>query len=391
MRGAPDPVSVRPVNRPRPADALLAAAAVVAGQLEVWLLEVWRGPRPVDALAALVAGGALAWLPSAPVAALLVALTAYSADTLAFGSPASITQFFGLFAGTLVVAARGGDRRWAVVPCLVAGLVLTNLRDPDPRSVGDWVFPFIFFGVAWLVGHTLRRRSRETEAAVARASRLEREREALAQAAVLDERVRIARELHDIVAHSISVIVVQAAGGRAALAREPARARAAFDAIEATGSQAMVEMRRLLGVLRTVGEASLLTPQPGLGQLEALAERAREAGLEVETAVTGVPPPLPAGLDLSAYRILQEAVTNAIKHAGRARVRIAVAHLPGRLDLSVEDDGAGGGGVRATGEGAGHGIVGMRERAELYGGTVEAGPAPGGGFRVSATIPTEAT
>jgi signal transduction histidine kinase len=199
---------------------------------------------------------------------------------------------------------------------------------------------------------------------------------------VADERARIARELHDIVAHAISVIVLQARGGRRALATDPDEAIEALIAIEATGSQALDEMRRLMDVLRPADESPMLTPQPSLGDLDGLVRQIRDSGLPVELVTEGESIELPAGIDLTAYRIVQEALMDALRHAGHASARVTVRFDDSGLEIEVTDSGT----VAGSGRN-GHGLVGMRERVSLYGGSVEAGPKPGGGFRVLARLP----
>jgi signal transduction histidine kinase len=218
-----------------------------------------------------------------------------------------------------------------------------------------------------------------------RARQLERQREEKARTAVAEERGRIARELHDVVAHSVSVMVVQAQAGQRLLA-DPDLAGGAFRAIEASGREALVELRRLLGILRTGAEQPAIGPQPGLGSLGVLLEQVREAGLPVELRVEGEQVQLPPGVDLAAYRIVQEALTNTLKHAGSARAEIIVRYGPSAVELEVLDDGRG---APAATNGSGHGLIGMRERVALYGGRLEAEPRKAGGFAVRARLPLE--
>jgi signal transduction histidine kinase len=257
-----------------------------------------------------------------------------------------------------------------------------------PRSIGDagtLVIDGLLMVAAWWLGDGTRRRLEAVAAAQQRAAELERARGELARRAVTEERLRIARELHDVVAHSMSIIAVQSGVGAHVLDSQPEEARKALAAVEATSRQALVEMRRLLGVLRQEAEPrGSLAPAPGLAELEALAAEVARAGVRVEVRIEGTPAELPAGLDLTAYRIVQEALTNVVRHAGPSTARVAVRYGPGQVAVEVVDDGKGG----DPGEG-GHGISGMRERAALYGGTLEAGPLPGGGFRVAATLPLE--
>jgi signal transduction histidine kinase len=209
----------------------------------------------------------------------------------------------------------------------------------------------------------------------------QRERDVAARQAVADERARIARELHDVVAHSVSVMVVQAQAGPRLIA-DPEGARGAFRAIEQSGREALVELRRLLGVLRATGPAAD-APQPGLGSLQSLVDQVREAGLRVDLRVEGDPVQLPAGVDLSAYRIVQEALTNTIKHAGAAEAEVLVRYGAGALDLEIVDNGSG---PAANGH-QGHGLIGIRERVALFGGEMQAGARDGHGYAVRARLP----
>jgi signal transduction histidine kinase len=278
----------------------------------------------------------------------------------------------------------------------LAGLAATELLLglvwlARPRSVGDgstMLLDGLIVAAAWWLGDGTRRRQEAVVVARQRAAELERAREELARRAVTEERLRIARELHDVVAHSMSIIAVQSGVGVHVLDSQPEEARKALVAVEATSRQALVEMRRLLGVLRQEAEPrGSLAPAPGLAQVEALAAEVARAGTRVEVRIEGTPSELPAGLDLSAYRIVQEALTNVVRHAGPATARVLVRYAPGQIEVEVVDDGRG---SDPAGPGRpGHGISGMRERAALYGGTLEAGPLPGGGFRVAATLPVE--
>jgi signal transduction histidine kinase len=285
-------------------------------------------------------------------------------------------------------AAARCPRRVSLAGLAAAEAMLLVVWLVDPGTVGDGGTVAVdgaIMAAAWWLGDGARRRQEAIVAAQERAAELEAAREELARRAVTEERLRIARELHDVVAHSMSIIAVQSGVGVHVLDSQPEEARKALAAVEATSRQALVEMRRLLGVLRADTEPrGSLTPAPGLADVEALAAEVARAGVRVEVRVEGTPAELPAGLELSAYRIVQEALTNVVRHAGPATARVAVRHAPDRVAVEVVDDGRGGdpGGGRG-----GHGIAGMRERAALYGGTLEAGPRPGGGFRVAATLP----
>jgi signal transduction histidine kinase len=259
---------------------------------------------------------------------------------------------------------------------------------------GSIDFESFFFSTAlavtpWLVGRNVRARRFRLAAA-------EREQEQRTRLAVGDERTRIARELHDVVAHSVGVIVVQAQGARRVFDRDPERAREALGSIEQTARKALTEMRRSLGVLRDEERSTLLEPQPGIDDLEALLEQAREGGLTVELAVEGEPRTLPTSVDLSAYRILQEALTNTIKHAGCApggrgrdvRSRVTVHYGERELELEVSDNGPGPS-VNGAERSPGHGLVGMRERVASLGGELHVGSSPEGGFVIRASLPFE--
>lgn len=271
---------------------------------------------------------------------------------------------------------------------IVGGIIPLAALDPrQPPAVGDWIFFVVFLGTPFLAGVLFRRRRERDREMTEIARRAQQEGEARAGEAVATERARIARELHDVVAHAISVIVVQARGGRRVLAQDTASARVAFDVIEHAGEQALTEMRRLLALLReTEPPAAALQPQPSLGRIDVLAAEMSASGLPVEVVREGVPIELPPGLDLSAYRIVQEALTNALKHAGPAHAQVVLRYLPDMLEVEVLDDGDGTG----AGGGSGHGLTGVQERVEVYGGHLRAGTRPGGGFVVRARLPVQA-
>jgi signal transduction histidine kinase len=279
------------------------------------------------------------------------------------------------------VAARCPRRRAGVLLGVSTAVMATAvlLTGSGPDTV---VANVLVFGVAWLVGDGNRRALESAISERERAAELARTREQLAHQAVTDERLRIARELHDVVAHSMSVIAVQAGTGRVVLERSPELAHEALVAIESTSRTALDEMRRLLNVLRDDRDVPLLSPNPGLGDLDGLVADTVASGLPVRVRVDGERVVLPAGADLAAFRIVQEALTNARRHASASLVSIAVRYEPDDVVIEVVDDGRGG-----PTEPGGHGIVGMKERAELYGGRVEVGPRPQRGFGVLAVIP----
>jgi signal transduction histidine kinase len=338
------------------------------------------GPRVAVFAAYMVAVLALALRRRFPLLSVVVVVTALGVEWLAFGSPEGLGVFVTLvLAGYSVSANNGRVRALVGLGLLVAAAAVWSVRDPTQTTLHahvsalGWMLPVV---IAWLLGAYMRE-LRE------RASRAEREREERAAAAVASERARIARELHDIVAHNVSVMVVQAEAADEMLERgKPERARTPIRKIEETGRAALTDMRRLLGILREADARPAFAPQPGIANLELLLAKVRESGLHVELEVVGEPEPLPPGVDLSAYRIVQEALTNALRYAGPARARVLVRFAAGALELEVVDDGVGAG----AGGNGGHGLVGMRERVALFGGELEAGPGPQGGYRVRARL-----
>ena len=264
----------------------------------------------------------------------------------------------------------------------LVGIALVVERGGD--GLEDFLFIALISSFAFAAGVTLHRRIEASKALAERAERAEEERERAANEAVAGERARIARELHDVVAHHVSVMTVQAGAVRRLLKPEQEREREALVSVEETGRKALTEMRRLLGVLRPEGEAPELAPQPGMRTLGTLIDQVRAAGLPVQLEVEGQAVELPPGVDLSAYRIVQEALTNTLKHAGPAQAWVHVRYGDGNVEVSIENDGRDG----DDGEPRGHGLVGMRERVAVYGGTLESGPREGGGFTVRARLPT---
>jgi signal transduction histidine kinase len=253
----------------------------------------------------------------------------------------------------------------------------------------------VFMGVlaaAWLLGHFAHNYRAYAVRLEERTAELKRAREELARRAVAEERLRLARELHDVVAHAMSVIAVQSGVGAHVVDSRPEEVGKALAAIEATSRAALTELRRLLGVLRQDSEPrASLAPVPGLANLEGLLAEVAKAGLAVKLRVEGRPAPLPTGLDLSAYRIVQEALTNVVKHAGPARAQVTIRYRDHEVAVEVTDDGRGVGAVAGDGRrGTGHGLIGMRERVQAFGGDLEVGPRPGGGFRVAARLPLAA-
>jgi signal transduction histidine kinase len=376
-------------------DWVLALVLAVLFQIEVWTIDPSHPPgdvgtevfssteRAVAAAAGLVLTLSLAWRRRAPLVVLGVAIaTSVLANVLGV-LDAATTPAIALVVAVYSVGAHTSGLRAAVGGLGAAALIAVNVA--EQFSLGDLLFIATILGGAWLAGRAMRYRREREHVLELLTVDLEREREEKARAAVAEERVRIARELHDVVAHAISVIVLQARGARRSLAADPVETREALDTIEATGSEALAEMRRLLGMLRSDDEEIALAPQPSLRYLDALAAQVREAGLPVDLSVEGEPTELPPGVDLSAYRIVQEALTNALKHAGPATARVVVRYRENDLELEIVDTGAG----ASASDGEGHGLAGMRERVWLYGGKIETGPRDSGGFAVRARLPLD--
>jgi signal transduction histidine kinase len=340
------------------------------------------------------------WLAVPAIA--LVVLPLLGRRRFPFAAPASVWLLAAALSfvdGRLVTFAAG-----ATVAGLAAAFLLGNLRDSvqarlglaivvsgaaivvynDPsHATGDLIFTPLLFAIGWLAGFALRERSVQAEAAEERAAHAEREREAAARVAVAEERARIARELHDVVAHAVSVMVLQVGAVRHKLPEALPEDRQALEGVEETGRTALAEMRRLLGAMRRDGDDPELAPQPGLGNLEPLLEQVRRAGLSVGLHVEGEPFVLPQALELSAYRIVQEGLTNVLKHAHASEAEVVLRYGSDELGIDVRDDGHG----AMPDDGHGHGLVGIRERVKIYGGDMTAGTSSGGGFVLSTRLP----
>ena len=369
---------------PRLVDGVLAVAFGTGAAAQLLL----DGPqRPRNVISALGTGLPLAWRRQFPVAALLAQI----ALALLGGRQPTTIGSLATLVGLYSVAVYARCRWTAPLIVLVGGLVLLLLGPASAQTVPSWASVLALGTAVWLAGNAVREHRARADVLAERAAQLERERELTTQRALAAERQRIARELHDVVAHSVSVMVVQAGAARTLLTKQPPRAAEALLAVESSGRDALAELRRLLGLLTDAAAAdaeSSLAPQPGLGQLDRLVERMGQAGLPVDVRIAGTPRPLPAGLDLAAYRIVQEALTNALKHAAGAACEILVVFDDRELRLEVLD--TGGARVASHGSGAGRGLLGMRERVAAYGGTLEASRRPGGGFAVRARLPLPA-
>jgi len=369
-------------------DVLIAIAAIES-TLEVALRhDALREPRttpwfvvPAIAIVVLPLLGRRRFPFAAPVSVWLVAAALSFVDGRLVVFTAS--AFVAGMAATFLLGNLG-DTVQARIGLAVAlsGAAIVVYNDPN-HAPGDFIFTPVLFAIAWLAGFALRERAAQAEAAEVRAIHAEREREAAARVAVAEERARIARELHDIVAHAVSVMVLQVGAVRHKLPQTLEEDRDALRGVEQAGRTALAEMRRLLGAMRHDSEEPDLAPQPGLDSLDILLDKVRRAGLPVRLHLDGDPFPLPRALDLSAYRIVQEGLTNALKHARASHADVTVRYGPDELQIEVRDDGEGG----STDNGVGHGLVGIRERVKIYGGEMTAGTATGGGFILRTRLP----
>jgi signal transduction histidine kinase len=371
-------------------DALVVVLAVAA-MIEVVIRHTALG-APQETLWLRVAAMGLIVLPlfarrrfpfGAPIAYWLLAVAVSFID----GRLIPLTT--GIFILTMVVAFLLGSapnirqaRLGLVVVVVGAAIVVYNLTT---HSAIQLVYIPLLFGVCWFLGFAVRQRGDQAAAAEERATRAERDRQVSARIAVAEERARIARELHDIVAHAVSVMVLQTGAVRHRLPDDFPDEKEALRGVEETGRRALSEMRHLLGALRRDDEAAVLSPQPGMAGLARLLEEVREAGLPVRLEVLGEPVPLPGPIDLAVYRIAQEGLTNVLKHARASHADVSLHYTPGVLQVDVRDDGDG----PQPGDGLGHGLVGMRERVKIYGGELAAGPRPEGGFVLSARLPLD--
>jgi signal transduction histidine kinase len=288
----------------------------------------------------------------------------------------------GMASAFLLGNLRDSRQAWTGLAIVLGGITTVVYNIPG-HATPELLFIPVDFGISWVAGFALRERAEQAEAAEVRATQAEREREAAARVAVAEERARIARELHDIVAHAVSVMVLQVGAVRHKLPDALAEDRDALRSVECAGRTALAEMRRLLAAIRPDGDEAELVPQPGLDGLDSLLEEIERAGLPVELHVDGEAFPLPRGVELSAYRIVQEGLTNALKHAGASDADVTVRYRPDELEIEVRDNGQG----SATSDGLGHGLVGVRERVKIYGGEMTAGRATEGGFVLSTRLP----
>lgn len=368
---------------PRPVDLIVAAALTVATQLELWLGSDPGASRGVLSAGYLLGTIGAAWHRVVPLVTLTISLTGLVMvpGLLGVDPAASISWFV----TTLWVVASAGyhARRPLLALAITFGMLAVSIIVEKGFAPGDIVYAWLIAGGAWLAGRALASRTVQASLAEERAARAEREAEWRAAAAVAEERLRIARELHDLTAHSISVMTLHVSGVRRLLRRDQAEERAALEAVERTGRESLAEMHRLLGVLRTPAAPDQPEPLPSLSRVDDLLKSARAAGLTATLEVTGDLTRLSPALDLAAYRIVQEAVTNVLRHASASRLDCRIVIGPTSLELHVTDDGRG-----LTSEARpGHGHAGMRERVQMYSGSLDIESQPEGGLAIRAVLP----
>jgi signal transduction histidine kinase len=386
----------RPLSRPQQlSDLALAAALTAFGELEAlaWskLAGLWSSAqRPLSvrehiglAIAILGLTATLALRRRFPVPVLLVALASAMSTSSFNPEGGALAVVLGVAIASFTVGYELDPPATWLGPLIVPGLAWLGLALGAGRP-SDYFFVAVIYGTPWVFGAALRLRQRRVQQLTRHADDLEREGEAIARAAVTEERARIARELHDVVSHSISVIAIQSQAVRRRLRPDQVQEAEDLRLVETTARQAMAEMRRLFGVLRKDGQSAELAPQPGLDQLDGLVAQVQAAGVHVQVERTGRPVPLPPGLDLVAYRVLQEALTNVIRHRGPGTRTCVHIGFGEQLELEVEDDGRG---QASPGTESGHGLIGMRERVTLYGGRLETGGLGAGGYRVHVRLP----
>jgi len=374
---------------PPTADAVAAVALAGLALVETWATAAYE-PRIPYVLAALAMTLPLAWRRAAPLLTLVVALAVLIAMDAA-GNPLDSAYIMAVLILAFYSVGAHLDRVASVTGWLL-GVVLIGVlvAIEDGVGAGDFVFVGTIVTAAWVLATAVHRRTEQTAELEGRAARFEQEREVRAREAVADERARIARELHDIVAHSLSIVVVQTAAVRRRLRGDRPSEAETLDKVEAIARDALQEMRRLLGILRSEEDPVSLAPQPGMREVDRLVTQMRAAGLDVDLRVDGEPRPIPPGVDLVAYRIVQESLVNVLKHAGEARASVVARYDDQSLALAITDTGRGphdGAGRLADDGDPGHGLIGMRERVALYGGWLQSGAGHDGGFAVRARLP----
>jgi signal transduction histidine kinase len=368
-------------------DRLLVAVLITAGWVNVITASDRQGSVALNLLVISVMGLSLLWRRDRPLVPVICCGIGMPLSAAVLTAPPYIFVSIAMMSTASYSAGAHLERRQSLYGLALVLLSLTTvvlIFDPS-----DWFFPITVFGlIPWLAGRTIRNHTLLARELAEKAELAEHAREDEERRAIARERSRIARELHDVLAHNLSVMVVQAGGARRIVEKRPEQATRVADLIERTGREALAELRHLFGPVRH-GEGEDLHGPAGIDRVEELAAGARAAGLRVHVHVEGDRVALPTGVDLTAYRLVQEALTNTLKHGGGAQASVTISYEPNEVVLSIEDDGANSYGARELGElGGGHGLVGMRERVELYGGLLQAGNRPDGGFAVRARLPT---
>jgi signal transduction histidine kinase len=368
-------------------DRLLVVALIAFGWVDLATNADLEGPLWLNIAVVTAIALSFLWRRSKPLVTVLATTGGFSGMAIWLTQPPNMITAVLMLVIAGYAASRHMVGRLSVVALAIGICVIVTVAivyDPN-----DIFFPVTFFWIIpWVVGRTIRNQTMLARELAEKAERAQHARDEEERHAIAVERSRIARELHDVLAHNLSVMVVQASAARRIIDRQPDKAVEVAALIERTGREALAEIRHLFGAVRR-GEDDDLSGPPSITRVDGLARRARAAGLGVELRVVGEPVALPAGIDLTAYRIVQEALTNALKHAGSARASVTVSYEPNEVVLSIEDDGEGSREDFELGDaGGGHGLVGMRERAALYGGLVQAGRRRGGGFAVHARLPT---
>jgi signal transduction histidine kinase len=381
-------------------DIAVAAVFTALVQIQIWHGAITQigdgpvdGPKPLLTVLAFGLTAPLAIRRRWPLVAVTIVMAGFALHPFFANGPfghANLNLFEVFVAFVLIVystaANTTGRRTWIGAGIIVAAQIFGSLSSILTAGFGPQFGSYFFYVVAWVLGKSIQHRNELSRRLADRATSLEQTRDAEVEQAVSDERARMARELHDVVSHSVSLMTLQAGAARQALDVHPQRARQQLLGIEATGREAMVEMRRLLGLLREVSDGPALEPQPSLCHLDLLVTRMKEAGLPVQLSADEIPISMPRGVDLTAYRIVQEGLTNVLKHSNPTCVQVNIRVLNQAVEIEVDDDGT----LHPVPPGShGHGLIGMRERVAVYGGQLDAGPGPERGFRLKARIPFE--